>query len=124
MIYDEHLKSANRSNLRKNRPADLLFRARFSASRSLLKISDFEGKSIQPPTVAQPSWLWDRWASCPPITSVFQHCQVYLLLLLYIFGKPAGSKSRDSVSQKNSRAQLAADGRHARACDLWRDRHL
>ena len=35
-----------------------------------------------------------------------------------------GSKSRDSVSQKNSRAQLAADGRHARACDLWRDRHL
>src|SRR5438552_17792236 len=37
MIYDEHRKNANRSKLRKNRPADLLFHARFSASRALLK---------------------------------------------------------------------------------------
>ena len=37
MSYDEHLKNANRSKLRKNRPVDLLFRARFSASRALLK---------------------------------------------------------------------------------------
>src|SRR5437016_8214247 len=37
MIYDEHLKNANRSKLRRNRPADLLFCARFSASRPLLK---------------------------------------------------------------------------------------
>jgi hypothetical protein len=37
MIYDEPLKNANRSKLRKNRPVDLLFRARFSASRALLK---------------------------------------------------------------------------------------
>ena len=37
MTYDEHIKNANRSKLRKNRPAVLLFRARFSASRALLK---------------------------------------------------------------------------------------
>ena len=37
MTYDEHLKNANRSKLRKNRSPDLLFRARFSASRPLLK---------------------------------------------------------------------------------------
>src|SRR5438874_5046031 len=120
MIYDEHRKNANRSKLRKNRPADLLFHARFSASRALLKSPIF-GEADR---VAQPSWLWHRRVPCRPITSVFQHYQVYLLLLLYIFRKPAGSKSRDSVSQKNSRAQLAADGRHARACNLWRDRHL
>jgi hypothetical protein len=37
MTYDEHLKNANRSNLRKSRSPDLSFRARFSASSPLLK---------------------------------------------------------------------------------------
>src|SRR4029077_15267183 len=92
--------------------------------KAFAKIPDFQGKPTESPNVAQPAWRWDLRISCGPITSVFPYCQVYLLLLLYIFRKPAGSKSRDSVSQKNSRAQLAADGRHARACDLWRDRHL
>ena len=124
MIYDEHLKNANRSKLRRNRPADLLFSRKVQRLKSFAEIPDFQGKPTESRSVAQPSWLWDRRVPCRPITSVFPHCQVYLLLLPYIFRKPAGSKSRDSVSQKNSRAQLAADGRHARACNLWRDRHL
>ena len=42
---------------------------------------------------------------------------------LYI-PQTGGSKQRDSVSQKNSWAQLAANGGHARAGNLWSDRHL
>jgi len=55
---------------------------------------------------------------------LFRRPQVYLLLLLYIFRKPADSKYRDSVSQKNSRPQLAAHGGHAGPRDFWGDRHL
>src|SRR5437868_1202972 len=70
MIYDEHLKNANRSKLRRNRPADLLFCARFSASRPLLKSPIFR----EADRVAQRSTATlavGPRVPCRPITSVF-----------------------------------------------------
>jgi hypothetical protein len=37
-------------------PLNRYFRARFSASRALLKISDFQGKPTELRGVAQPPW--------------------------------------------------------------------
>ena len=91
MTYDEHLKNANRSKLRKNRLADLLFRARFSASRPLLEIPDFQGNPTESPrrSTSQLGGGSSAGDLAGRLRRFSKHCQVYLLLLLYIFRKPA-----------------------------------
>ena len=79
-------------------------------------------RAIEPDPRLQKIWEWvasSRVFNSPRFTFSLTYN-----IIRKTFRKSAGSKSRDSVSQKNSRAQLAADGRHARACHLWRDRHL
>src|SRR2546430_5872393 len=68
---------------------------------------------------------WSSDVCSSDLSPLFRPLQVYLLLLLYIFRKPADSKYRDSVSQKNSRPQLAAHGGRSeerRVGKEWRSR--
>jgi hypothetical protein len=90
------------------------------------------GSRAAPPSVALPVEIFAgrigrarlRRAACLQIDSAFPTpaglppaSPIYIL-------HTGGSKQRDSVSQKNSWAQLAANGGHARAGNLWSDRHL
>src|SRR5438270_13083568 len=103
MIYDERLKNANRSKLRRNRPADLLCCARFSASRPLLKSPIFREadrvaqRSTAILAVGPAGTLPADYVGFPTLPGLPPASPIYI-----IFRKPAGSKSRDSVSQKNS----------------------
>ena len=58
MIYDEHIKNANRSKLRKNRSADLLFSRKVQRLNIFAEIPDFQGSRPSRARVAQPAWRW------------------------------------------------------------------
>jgi hypothetical protein len=56
MLCDEHLKNANRSQLRRTGPVDLLLSRKVQRLKSFAEISDFQGKPTESRSVAQPSW--------------------------------------------------------------------
>src|SRR2546430_3912024 len=103
MIYDEHLKNANRSKLRRNRPADLLFCARFSASRPLLKSPIFR----EADRVAQRSTatlaVGPAGTLPAPLVRFFPPSRVYPPFSYFNFPKPPGCKNTTPLFSKKFR---------------------
>lgn len=83
MIYDEHIKNANRSKLRKNRSADLLFSRKVQRLKSFAEIPDFQGSRPRRAGVAQPAWRWEPVGILPAdyvgsSTARFTSCFSYI----------------------------------------------
>src|SRR2546421_832546 len=112
MIYDEHLKNANRSKLRRNRPANLLFCARFSASRPLLKSPIFR----EADRVAQRSTatlaVGPAGTLPGPYVGFFPTARVSSCFSFIFFSNPRGLENPAPLFLKNILSHLLLVCRH------------
>src|SRR6266481_9390315 len=89
MIYDDASQKRESIKIAKKPSRRPVISRKVQRLKTFAEIPDFEGKSIQPPTVAQPSWLRGRWASARRLsrrrhrfssTARFTSCFSYIYL--------------------------------------------